>query len=117
VAAVLPKNLIGTHALSHLEWEPELNPDHPWRWHVRPSRRDDGAGGQEEIEEQIRLVFEGGHHGELNRLLAQALENPSPCRPLAGLHDVEAFAQIVGCNAAGGQAFEAALRRLGIERP
>jgi hypothetical protein len=32
LASVLPQNLIGAHALSHLQWEKELNPDRLWWW-------------------------------------------------------------------------------------
>lgn len=32
LASVLPQNLIGAHALSHLRWEKELTPEHPCPW-------------------------------------------------------------------------------------
>ncbi|HEV2361392.1 MAG TPA: hypothetical protein VGS21_06805 [Acidimicrobiales bacterium] len=89
VAAALPANVIGAHAVSHLAHHEELAVDKPHSWVYPVHHRhplDDGAA----LSELLRRVLEDGHHGALNRLLKAAAE---PMRPLLGLHDIESFVE------------------------
>jgi hypothetical protein len=99
---LLPDNLIGRHALLHIEtalrwrsWRPERT--QPW-WSVRAERDLD------QVRAQVRLILETGRHKELNRRIKGAFNRQSihvdtasraslvPSRLLFGVHDVDDFA-------------------------
>jgi len=104
---VLPDNLIGRHALSHIERA--IKWDHIARDRVRqpasPSYPELRAAI---LREQLRLVLDSGWHTQLNRAIKKA-QAPSelPVRVLLGAHDLDAFAE----HASGHQAFEKAIAR------
>lgn len=118
LAAVLPRGLIGDHALSHLEWRPELNPD-------RPNYGAEWAASQER-----RRVFDGEHwarlrvlvldmleardgHKELNAAMkGAAVGTPPRYRVLAGYHDVDTFL----ADVRGQPAWVAALEKVATTR-
>jgi hypothetical protein len=89
LAATLPANLIGAHAVSHLAHQEALAVDRPDRWVYLLDHRhplDDSAA----LGELLRRVLEDGRHRALNALLKGAAE---PMRPLLGIHDVESFVE------------------------
>jgi hypothetical protein len=97
--ALLPDNLIGRHALSHIEaalhWRRERGQP---SWSVRADRELD------QLRSQVNVILEAGLHKELNRRIKDALSRQGlqahpvsraslvPCRLLLGVHDVDDFA-------------------------
>lgn len=105
-AAVLPKDIIGQHALQHIEWAVGPRPTYSWtlRQPAPPL-----ALIREELATEVLHVLETGRHAELNVRLRQEyavdraprwVREPHRMRPerlLNGLHDLEAFVEhIVG---------------------
>lgn len=104
LAAALPKDLIGQHALQHIEWAIGPRPTYSWmrRTAARPT-----VEIRAEVTRQVRRILETGRHAELNIRLraeyavdraprwAQLGKRLRPERLLAGLHDVEAFVEDV----------------------
>lgn len=89
VAAMLPANLIGAHAVSHLAHHEELAVDKPHRW-VYPVQHRHPLDDCAALGDLLRRVLEEGHHRALNALLKGAAE---PMRPLLGVHHVERFVE------------------------
>ena len=93
LAAELPANLIGAHAISHLASVDELVIDAPhrhydYRWRD-PSPK---VPSRDELARACRQVIERGEHGELNAFLKQYRPGS---RLLLGLHDLEDFVEAV----------------------
>ncbi len=95
--ALLPDNLIGRHALSHIEAALR------WReW--RPSRSLRAEPELDRLRAQVHIILEAGLHKDLNRRLKDAFNRQSvpahpvsrasiaPSRLLLGAHDVDDFA-------------------------
>jgi hypothetical protein len=80
---LLPDTTIGRHALSHIAWPLErLGHQHrpqPHRW--RPPS----------IATTVRALYEAGYHGALNKRLKIRL-----LPTLAGIHDIDRFAEAAG---------------------
>lgn len=113
--AMLPTDLIGRHAVSHIRWALE------WEFHREAIRRYWGPSAgpaREERREQVaadaRRILESGRHRELNVALRRAYDAGAPINPrlwralepvqppsrlLAGLHDVDAFADEISKHA------------------
>jgi hypothetical protein len=99
MAARLPRGLVGDHALSHLEWLPELNPGNPYSerratWYRRRREgREAVVRERRRLERAVRLMLETpGGHKELNaamKRIAQALDHPPHL--LRDIHGIEAF--------------------------
>lgn len=107
-AASLPADLIGQHALQHIEWA--IGPRLTYSWMRRtPSRPLDEI--RHEVTRQVGRILESGRHAELNIRLRQEfavdraprwVREPNRMRPerlLAGLHDVESFVDAVVSDA------------------
>ncbi len=98
--AVLPKDLIGQHALTHIEMA--IGPSATYSWMRRKPARP-LTDIRAELTLQVRRILESGRHGELNIRLRQEYgvdraapwikesDQMRPERLLGGLHDVEAF--------------------------
>lgn len=118
---LLPRDLIGRHALNHLAWV--LDPDPYWPWRPQPVRPATGPT----VRQKLEAIVLTGRHGELNRRLrhessgfysrrvrvpAQRIvdeEHPEPgmlipaytevvnepitTRFLLGAHDIDAFSK------------------------
>lgn len=118
---LLPKGLIGRHALTHLAWV--LDPDPYWPWRPHQNRAQSGPT----VRQKLEAIVKTGRHGELNRRLrhessgfysrrvrvpAQRIvdeEHPEPgmlipaytevvnepitTRFLLGAHDIDAFSK------------------------
>lgn len=109
IAAGLPFNLSGRHAMTHLELVPELvAPDRrqgSW-WPGPPARRPDTAPSRQQIAAGVRAILDHGGHADLNRALKCRVVATRP-RLLAGRHDVEAFVdQLVRRRRSGGETAE-----------
>lgn len=93
--AVLPRGLIGDHAMSHLRNRPELNPHHyrhrvpdlPYRG-VRAARQ---RAEHDRLRELLVSVLDVGGHRALNMAVKAAAADEKRPRTLAGRHDVDAF--------------------------
>lgn len=101
---ILPAGLIGDHALSHLDWVPEITPPSRVGWVPRYEARVAERAARlraldRALERGVRDLFEvEGGHATLNRALRAAElgdgghRTPAPCgRRLLGIHDVDAF--------------------------
>jgi hypothetical protein len=121
LAAVLPPNLIGAHAISHLAGISELQPDLPYLWpwwRSRPASEPTASAQRERMRAGLCWALETGRHEELNAAL-----KIRGARPLAGWHDIgarvaEVFAELrvrVGGSwrFVGREALVRALDRLG----
>lgn len=106
--ALMPANLIGQHAVSHIAWalEWEFHPDarrHYWGPPPGPSREE----RRTQVISDARRILETGQHRTLNVALRRAYDagppprrfgppvSPPPVRLLHGLHDVDDFASDV----------------------
>ncbi len=106
--ARLPGGLIGNHAMSHLEREPQLRPAqaHDWRyWRVslesrQAERSIQTARDLELLRDLLQHVIVDGDLGTLNRVMKHCDHHTthqgcvdSTCvkRCLAGLHDIDQF--------------------------
>lgn len=104
MAAVVPDGLIGDHALSHLRWVREINPDSSRWWHREDydRRKADRERAHAEYCRCVRLavtnLVERGGHRELNAAIKQTAVGQTP-RPerrlLAGVHDIDDFVAAV----------------------
>lgn len=103
-AAILPADLIGQHALQHIEWA--IGPRATYSWmRGTPSRPIDEI--RDEVARDVHRILDTGRHAELNIRLRQEyavdraprwVSQPNRMRPerlLAGLHDQEAFVEHV----------------------
>lgn len=104
---VLPDNLIGRHALSHIERAIESD-----RITRDRGRRPASSSYREArvafLREQLRFVLDFGRHGQFNRAIKTAQAgSESPVRVLLGAHDLDAFAEY----AFGRPAVETAIAR------
>lgn len=94
--ALLPRGLIGNHAMSHLRHRPEINPHH-WRNHssIGPGYREVRLARHQA--EHIRLcglliaVLEAGGHKALNSAVKGAAADGERARTLSHVDDVDAF--------------------------
>lgn len=108
-AAKLPSDVIGRHAVFHIEFALR------WRFHPESARRywrpAPGATRQErhkQVAADARLILQTGRHRELNIALRRSHATgvhagvrrwrtpeyvPLPVRLLAGMHDIDAFAE------------------------
>jgi hypothetical protein len=97
-AAVLPPDLIGQHALQHIEWALTYLVQRPpldarrGSWRSRPTER------QQILAEALREVIASGGHRDFNDALRRAYgergtQEPPPAkvRFLLGAHDIDAF--------------------------
>ena len=85
---LLPDTTIGRHALSHLEWPLErLQRPHPPRY---------GRWRPPSIGPTVRALYEAGYHAELNKRL-----KIGHLPTLAGLHDIDRFAERAGTATRG----------------
>ena len=97
--AVLPKGLIGDHALSHLRRLPQLNPENPDSWWSRHlENRLAAEQATEQLHQRLKLavevMVEQGRHHDLNAVSKKTATgiDPRPVRRLlAGVHDIPAF--------------------------
>jgi hypothetical protein len=97
-ARMMPSNLIGRHAVQHIEQALEWRERRAERnaSHADPGRDPRVA----ETERHARVILESGLHASLNAGLRRVADNqkvrpgqvPMPRRPLLGSHDIEAFA-------------------------
>ena len=107
---VVPRGLVGDHAIDHLRWSPEFGTDpHAWwrvgDWtaHVRARAQEHAAQLESLCDEIPQIVRSGDGHRALHDALrahhaarvAAAEKDPNvvapPLRLLAGLHDVDDF--------------------------
>ena len=92
LATTLPKNLIGAHAMSHLELRRDLNPTrslcHCW---ICSHNSPDLAAERERLRSVLHVILGSGLHRGFNRLLVAHADGARDFRPLEGSHDVEAF--------------------------
>jgi hypothetical protein len=98
---LLPNDLSGRHALSHLRWE--LGAEHSWFLSLPLARP---AAPPDPLDAEVEAIVAAGLHGELNRRIRSAATtanvqggmdtaDPGPVaarRYLAGGHDITAFA-------------------------
>jgi hypothetical protein len=103
--AILPANLIGEHALFHIEsaltWA-----ERSAEWGRRAERRRTEKNSREwtrVLTDQVDAVLAAGRHAELNRRIKSAIAHesvaahggrdfvPTPHRLLLGAHDIDAF--------------------------
>jgi hypothetical protein len=107
LAAILPANLIGRHAMTHLDWMQELNPIKKWSifWFSPREARDPN-----ELREAIESVMDAGYHRAFNAFVKGGVssevmgEEPvQACRLLLGLHDIESFVAVVMAPASARQ--------------
>ena len=93
--AVLPRGLIGDHAMSHLRQRPELNPSHYRHGFVGPRTSQVRAARRQAEHDRLRkllvAVLECGGHGALNRAMKSAVDEGGRPRTLADLHDLDPF--------------------------
>jgi hypothetical protein len=125
VAAVLPKNLIGAHAISHLDYRDEFDPyPEEWRW-WRP-RVSAGAVLAERrfLRRALADVVAEGRHKAFNRFFRAHAAMEASERLFLGVHDVEAFVEHVAPGTQARHEYSAAhdaavdcLRRLGYAPP
>lgn len=106
-ASLLPDNLIGRHAVQHIEWGLGLRRGD---WRERAERRwaaqqAAAAGERTRYREAVITLVNAGRHGDINRVVrqlrrAQIAEAESDGKPvddsalvpfLDGAHDIEAF--------------------------
>ncbi len=67
--ASLPANLVGWHAMTHLETVSELVPDTPDQWFTDPSRRLAGVEQKEALGATLRWVLATGRQTAFNRFV------------------------------------------------
>jgi hypothetical protein len=93
--SVLPGGLIGDHAMSHLRWLPELNPDSARRASdsltFRELRRADAQVERDGVRRLLVALLEAGGHAALNSAIKAAAREDEQPRTLLGIHDVDAF--------------------------
>jgi hypothetical protein len=87
MAALLPANVIGHHALSHLNFVDEIAVDRHDRWHYPPVRQRHPLDDRDTLCGLLRRLIEYGEHGTLNSLLKAT----GSLRPVLDHHDVDAF--------------------------
>lgn len=100
VRAWLPANLIGRHAVSHVQWAEGMSVDFD---HERYFERALPSGpNRDEIVGRVVEIIAGGRHAELNRRIRAACgvvvdgsQIASMGRLLSGLHDVDAFVAVM----------------------
>jgi hypothetical protein len=98
---LLPDSTIGRHALSHIAW--------PLKHLERPHRPRSHGWRPQTIAPTVRALYEAGYNAELNKRLKI---NHLPI--LAGLHDVDRFAERAGtatCAVVAALAAEVGLAR------
>lgn len=102
--ARLPENLIGWHAMSHLERRPELNPalqTSYWRWNWEQRRRAQREAVLQErrqLEDAVRAFVERGGHKALNSAMKAVVQRADGTydRPPHLLRDVRYVDAFVG---------------------
>lgn len=104
IATLMPKDLIGAHAVSHVDWALD-RAFHPYDYSARAAAYDvERAERRDRVSSDIRQILETGRHRKLNAELRRrfAVEDdrgrtdPRRVRLLLGLHDVDAFTDYVG---------------------
>lgn len=97
--AILPSNLIGRHAVTHLELVEHFSGHlaHLNIWN-RPVPFPPARPGRSELDRELRRVIAAGEVGAFNRHMKRFPCGPdgehwhaNPCRTLAGVHDVDAL--------------------------
>lgn len=95
LASRLPDDLAGRHAVSHLRWRYELEPDWLRRLGVEPDPVDPPSTW---VRPLVEHLVRHGLHGELNRRIRSSLPAGTrtdprvpPPRYLRGAHDIDAF--------------------------
>ena len=95
VRRLFDDNLIGRHAISHLEWDDHFRvpSDHEPRWLFRDDHR--RRSGTDELASGLRAiaveVLEHGDHRDFNRWMKTQPTDKGLVRILAGAHDLDAF--------------------------
>lgn len=108
VSRLFDDDLIGRHAISHLELDPHFRVDHPHtRWFDRFRYRPPAAPDPGELRAIAHAALEHGEHAELNRWMKRHPTDEGAVRLLAGAHDLDAFAHDCACT----HAWQRALRR------
>ena len=108
---VLPDNLIGRHALSHIETTLERNCTalDRARRPASPSYRETEAAL---LRDQLRLVLDSGRHSRFNRAIKAAQAGSErPVRVLLGAHDLDAFTEYAFRRSA----FQKAIARAAVD--
>jgi hypothetical protein len=97
-AAILPADVIGRHAVQHIEWALTYLAQRPMSDARRASWRDRAAKRQQALAEALSQVIAQGRHRAFNNALRCAyrehsMQEPPPAktRYLLGAHDIEAF--------------------------
>ncbi len=125
VRRLFDDNLIGRHALSHLEWDPHFRVvhEHERYWSLdsdRLRRSCDDDHRASALRALVGEALEHGDHAALNRWMRANPTAKGTVRVLAGLHDVDAFvAECIRCGAwrRGLEAFPLPARPSGRRRP
>jgi hypothetical protein len=103
-AAILPGDLIGKHAVQHIEWALKYR-DTPWGdWYAEASQRMEAR--RDQVAADARRILAAGRHRALNAALRRhyrATAHDGAVKPtgrmLLGAHDVDAFsADITRCG-------------------
>lgn len=102
-AGILPADLIGQHALQHIEWALKYRAERPCWSQRRAAALARAAVRQQDLVAALRDLMAAGRHGDFNAALRrefaeQIAADPShdpksfPVRFLLGWHDIDAFA-------------------------
>lgn len=99
-AGILPADVIGRHAIEHIEWALKYGAERPY-WSERRAQWVDRADERKrEMVDALHRVLAAGRHADLNRALRRAYAersaiDPAPveARYLLGQHDIETFAE------------------------
>jgi hypothetical protein len=99
-AGILAADVIGRHAIQHIEWALKYGAERPYwserraQWVARADER------KSEMVDALHRVLAAGRHGDLNRALRRAYAgrsatDPAPveARYFLGWHDIEAFVE------------------------
>lgn len=100
-ARLFPDNLIGRHAVQHIEWALRYEAARPTWLDRRSAEAKETHEHYRRVVGEVRRIIESGAHGELNAALRQLYQQPAlqngtlvtvpPARYLLGAHDVGAF--------------------------
>ncbi|MFT4008799.1 MAG: hypothetical protein QM655_02020 [Nocardioidaceae bacterium] len=104
-ASILPTDVIGRHAVQHIEWALTYLAQPSWRAACLAERTAHDEERKRDLVAELRLILHEGRHGELNRALRHVYarlvfhEDPGTLRLLLGMHDVDEFVEeTAGCD-------------------
>lgn len=99
-ASILPGDLIGRHALQHIEWALKYVTQPPYWSALRAECAARDVERKREMSEGLCRILAHGRHGEFNRALRRAYarrlaacQDPGSLRLLLGAHDISAFVE------------------------